>query len=199
MPLSPSQKALGLVLGLALWLLALGGGGAWLYARSFSAGASGTPAPSWPVGGRVSPATGAFTLVVALHPECPCSSATVDELGRLLGQTAGRLSARVVMASYPEIDRRPEDSDLWKKAAAIPGVALFADTDGSELRRFDALTSGETRLYDPQGRLRFKGGITLSRGHLGDNPGEDAVRELVLHPSSAACVPVSTPAFGCAL
>lgn len=209
MPFPPTKKVFGIGLFLFLWLLALLGGGAWLYARGFAPGASGAPRPSWPSASRLQTEAGSFTLIVALHPECPCSSATLGELARLLAQTEGRLVAHVVMSTYDGIGRRPEDSDLWKQASAIPGVSLFVDSDGGELRRFDARTSGETRLYDPQGRLLFKGGITLARGHLGDNPGEDAVRKLVLDPldpagavgSTAAAhpAPASTPVFGCAL
>jgi hypothetical protein len=34
-------------------------------------------------------------------------------------------------------------------------------------------------LYSPNGELLFSGGITGSRGHAGQNPGEDAVIALV--------------------
>lgn len=194
---SRTKKSLGLALGLALWLAAAGGGAWWLDARSFSAGESGTPENSWPTTSHLSRAPDAYTLVVALHPECPCSSATVEELAGILARTEGRLTARLLMVQYEEIPERAEDSPLWKKAARIPGVTLVADLRGEEIQRFAARTSGETRLYDPRGRLVFRGGVTAARGHVGDNPGQAAVCDLVLHASTSPLV--STPVFGCAL
>lgn len=194
---SRKKKAPGLVLGVALWLLAVAGGGAWLYSRSFDAAPAGTPQTSWPAASRLRPASAGCTLVVALHPECPCSVATVDELAGIIARNPGRLEARLLFAQYDGLAGRAEDSDLWKKAAALPGVTLVADRGSEEIHRFDARTSGESRLYDTKGRLRFKGGITLGRGHRGDNPGQSAVCALARNDSGELAV--STPVFGCAL
>ncbi len=183
-----------------LWLL-LVGAGVWLFDReSFTPSLSGSPAGQWPEDSRISKATlpADHTLVLALHPECPCSRATVDELGGILATTDKHLQARVLMVQYSNIPERAEDSPLWKQAAALPGVILVVDIDGAEARRFSAKTSGETRLYDTQGRLIFHGGITASRGHAGPNPGRSAVCDLVLGPREKS-TPESTPVFGCAL
>lgn len=190
-------KALGAALGLALWLAAVVGGGAWLYARNFDAAPAGAPHPSWPSASRLRPASAGCTLVVALHPECPCSAATVEELAGILARTSGRLEARLLFAQYDDLSERAEDSSLWKKAAALPGVTLVADHGSEEIHRFDARSSGETRLYDAKGLLLFKGGITLGRGHRGDNPGQAAVCALARNDSGEHAI--STPVFGCAL
>ena len=70
------------------------------------------------------------------------------------------------------------------------------DGDGQEARLFHAVTSGQTVLYDSQGRLLFSGGITASRGHSGDNAGRSAIVSLV-----NAEVPdrTETLVFGCPL
>ncbi len=68
-----------------------------------------------------------------------------------------------------------EQTDLWRSAAAIPGVMLFSDEDGLEARQFGAATSGQTQLYAPNGMLLFSGGITIARGHEGESAGLDAV------------------------
>jgi hypothetical protein len=87
-------------------------------------------------------------------------------------------------------------SELWRDAAAIPGVHPIEDADGGEMRKFGAATSGQVLLYDASGRLQFNGGITASRGQAGDNDGQDAVAALVrsgnarLHTASV---------FGCSL
>jgi hypothetical protein len=52
-------------------------------------------------------------------------------------------------------------------------------------------------LYSPQGKLQFSGGITESRGHVGDNAG----RAAVLAALTTDAPPEQTNAFvfGCAL
>ncbi len=61
---------------------------------------------------------------------------------------------------------------------------------------FGAETSGQVFLYDAQGSLRFSGGITESRGHVGDNAGRAAVEQLL---QGKAPVKTRTPVFGCSL
>jgi hypothetical protein len=73
---------------------------------------------------------------------------------------------------------------------------VIDDPDGAETRRFGAATSGETLLYSPAGKLLFRGGITASRGHSGDNYGRDAIVALVNKPSRRFS---NTPVFGCSL
>lgn len=76
----------------------------------------------------------------------------------------------------------PEDwdrSDLWNSAARIPGVSVLIDDNGIEATRFGAATSGQVLLYDENGALRFHGGITESRGHVGENAGGRAIESLV--------------------
>jgi len=70
-------------------------------------------------------------------------------------------------------------TDLWRHALRIPGVSVLVDEDGIEARHFRAVTSGQVLLYGADGRLLFSGGITSTRGHVGDNPGESAIEALV--------------------
>lgn len=198
MPDTPHPPLLRPAFGLALWLLAVGGGTWWLQARAFAPATAGAPAAVWPGGGALRPVEGGHTLVVALHPECPCSMATLDQLGQILAHADDRLGTRLIFAHYDELPTPPEKSALWAKAARLPRTTLFADHGGGERRRFDARTSGETLLYDPQGRLVFHGGITLGRGHRGDNPGQSTVLDLVRGATAAPALP-ATPVFGCAL
>jgi hypothetical protein len=89
-----------------------------------------------------------------------------------------------------------ERTDLWQSAASIPGVNVLVDEDGAEARRFNSSTSGQTILYDAEGRLLFSGGITGSRGHSGDNAGRSAVVSLV---NAGAADRAETFVFGCPL
>lgn len=173
--------------------------GVWAFAaREFVPCAAGDPRKEWPAETTLPRPDRGFTLVVALHPECPCSMATVGELAEIMEQCRGKLQARVLCVSYPDLPEPVEQSVLWRRAAHIDGVSVSRDPEGAESRRFAALTSGEVRLYGPGGELLFHGGITSGRGHAGANPGETAVLDYVLKRTDAHPL-ADTPVFGCAL
>ena len=65
-------------------------------------------------------------------------------------------------------------TDLWQSAIAIPDVKTNIDEQGQEANIFHARISGQVMLYDcAKGRLH--GGITSSRGHWGDNDGQESI------------------------
>lgn len=113
-----------------------------------------------------------------------------------MAQCQGRVSAHVWFLKPAEMAESWVKTDLWRTAEAIPGVIAHMDKDGNEARCFSARTSGQTLLYDSAGALLFQGGITLSRGHAGDNPGRTAITAMLMHGLSG---PARTPVFGCAL
>lgn len=141
--------------------------------------------------------TGPYHLAMFVHPRCPCSSASVRELARLMASCQGRLTATVYCY------RPAKESDAWIEgslhdaAAAIPGVVVQSDPAGDLAQQYGAETSGHVTLYDPAGKLCFQGGITAGRGHEGDNYGADTVRACVL--GKAATPGKVAPVFGCEL
>jgi hypothetical protein len=151
--------------------------------------------PVWPASSALARATSAYTLLLFAHPLCPCTLASLAELERILARRQDRISARVVFSTLDDDAPGTRESDGWKKAATIPGVRVDYDARCVEARRFGARTSGAVLLFDPSGRLVFRGGITAARGHQGDNTGEEAVLALVDHRAAAANLPV----FGCSL
>jgi hypothetical protein len=136
------------------------------------------------------------TLIMFAHPHCPCTQASVGELELLMAHCQGRLSAQVVFIKPAGTTEDWVKTDLWRRVAAIPGVTIHQDGGCIEAERFHAETSGYTVLYDPKGRLLFAGGITIARGHSGDNPGRSALEAILTQglPSQ-----VRTPVFGCSL
>ncbi|HYM11445.1 MAG TPA: hypothetical protein VEU62_11975, partial [Bryobacterales bacterium] len=138
----------------------------------------GAPA-QWPSGSRARRAAGQATLVMLGHPQCPCTRATIAELALLMTHCQGRVQATVLFLKPAGVDEQWVHTDLWDSAARIPGVHVMEDSGGVEAERFGALTSGQTLLYDANGRLLFSGGITDGRGHEGENPGRDAVEALL--------------------
>jgi hypothetical protein len=113
-----------------------------------------------------------------------------------MAQSHGRLVAYVLFLKPAGFSDDWEKTDLWQSAAGIPGVNPIVDGDGVEARRFRARTSGQTVLYDAEGRLLFSGGITMARGHAGDNAGRSAIISLVNEQVSEQA---ETPVFGCPL
>lgn len=198
MPVKPflSKKTLTALL-VCGWLAATSWGMWRLAGYSFAPGAQGAAPESWPAGSTLARDSARPTVVIAVHPECPCSEATMEELDSIAAQSAGRLRMQVLFVALPGLPP-VEDSDLWSRASRIAGVEVIKDPDGIEAGRFGTLTSGETRLYGTDGRLLFRGGITSARGHVGDNPGQAAVIAL-LAPGDHLQPPVTTPVFGCAL
>jgi hypothetical protein len=119
------------------------------------------------------------TLLMFIHPRCPCSRASLAELEIVAAKCKGRVAARIVFV-------RPEGGgDDWQKtgllraARRVSGAVVAWDANGVEASRFRATTSGEAFLYSPGGELLFQGGLTASRGHQGDNTGRSAVIALV--------------------
>ena len=113
-----------------------------------------------------------------------------------MARAQGKVRAYVLFFTPRESGADWQNSELRRSAAQIPGVTVLSDIDGAEARRFGVETSGHTFLFDRNGRLLFNGGITASRGHSGDNVGENAVISLVNdEPASRA----HTLVFGCSL
>jgi len=88
-------------------------------------------------------------------------------------------------------------NELWRQAAAIPGVRVQGDRDGIEAGRFGAETSGTVFLYDREGRLLFTGGITGGRGQYGNNAGLEAVLAYLSGETGTRLQ--RHPVFGCSI
>jgi len=196
--LSPpfAKRRLVILSSITLWLLVVGIGLSVLFSYENTPGVAAHPAASWPVDSQIQRAPGRATLVMLVHPHCPCSRASIGELALLMAQSQGRLTAYVLFLKPAGFSNNWEKTDLWHSAAGIPGVQPIVDYDGVEARRFHATTSGQTVLYDAEGRILFSGGITLARGHAGDNAGRSAIVSLV---NAKIAEQTETPVFGCPL
>jgi len=150
----------------------------------------------WPADSRIARAPDRPTLVMLVHPHCPCSRASLAELDRIMTRVSGRLSAHVLFVLPSGVSEGWERGASWDSIARVPGVLVHVDDGGREAARFGAFTSGQTVLYDAHGQLRFSGGITPARGHEGDSAGADAVVAVV---QGAAPAAPRTPVFGCSL
>jgi len=95
----------------------------------------------WPAGTQLSRGS-SFTVVMFVHPDCPCSRASLHELAAI---TVGSSAKVDIVVAGPDVE-----GDLWEDAGGIAGATRFID-DGREAARFGALTSGHTVVYDRDG------------------------------------------------
>ncbi|HEY3861305.1 MAG TPA: RedB protein [Verrucomicrobiae bacterium] len=179
-----------------LWLGVTVGGTIAMMCYSLKPGLTGTPPSEWPAASKVVPSADGPTLLMFVHPKCPCSDASVGELALLMAHCKGHVKVHVFFVKPPGQTTNWVLTSMWRKASQIPGVAVARDDDGREARLFGAATSGGVALFDVHGQLRFHGGITAGRGHSGDNSGRDAIQALILDGTSAV---TQTPVFGCDL
>lgn len=155
-----------------------------------------SPPDTYPSESNMHPEELRSTLVFFAHPKCPCSRAAVNELARLMPEVQGRLTVYVLLTRPPGAPDGWADTDLRTSAEAIPDVRVKVDENEVEADLFGIRTSGTALLYDPDGNLRFQGGITRSRGMEGDNAGRSAIAALV---NSNFSDNSETPVYGCLL
>jgi len=183
-------------LAVLAWLAATLGGTWLMLVYSYTPGETGAAPDHWPQATWIRRADGKPTLVIFIHPHCACSRASIEELAVLMAHSQRLVEARAELLAPPGTNTAWTNTDLWQAAAAIPGVTVERDEAGREASHFQATTSGDTFLYATDGRLLFHGGITLARGHSGDNPGRSAIEALL---DGTSAPPAATAVFGCAL
>ena len=149
----------------------------------------------WPAQSRVTRADGQWTLVMLVHPHCSCSRASVKELEAVLEKAPRSVQPYVLVFRPREFPAGWERTDVYTSATRLRRTRVLIDEDGREARLFGGFTSGQTFLYDGDGKLRFEGGITSLRGHAGLNSGRTGIIRIANAQSGTGTHPV----FGCAI
>lgn len=150
---------------------------------------------SWPAESTIARPEGAWTLVTLIHPHCSCSRATVEELELILEKAPPSVRSIVLVYRPSEFSPKWQNTEVVRAAHRLPRTRVVTDLDAHEARLFGGFTSGQTFLYDGDGRLRFFGGVTALRGHAGLNSGVAAVVRIAKSGSGQG----SHPVFGCAI
>ena len=182
-----------------MWILATGFGLHLLLSYKGKAGASGQPPSTWPANELISVSSPKPLLVMFAHPRCPCTKASLAELEQLIASANNQFEATVVFFEPKGASKAWSSTALIDQARLIPGLRILFDLDGDLARRFAIETSGHTLVYGADGNLLFSGGITGSRGHLGDNTGFAAVSKIITNHSIQLARTTTTPVFGCEL
>jgi hypothetical protein len=183
-------------MAISTWLVVVVLSTAALWRYSDTPGAMADAAVQWPADFPFARVPGRDLLVMTVHPECPCSLASLSELKVLLANCDGRLTAYVLFAQPFGVKGDLETTELWDEARHVPNLTAMRDEGGLLSLRLGAKTSGQVFLYDDLGALQFSGGITESRGHAGGNEGRSAIEAIVY---GAQPRTRSTPVFGCSL
>lgn len=163
----------------ALWGVLLVGGQAWMMREAFTPAETVEAIPMWPKETCLAHDSERLTLVMAIHPKCPCSQASLGELHELLTRHRNELRAFVLMIHPDEQAEQWLEGSLQSQAQLLPETTVVQDIGGVEASRFGATISGETLVYAPTRELLFHGGLTPGRGHFGDNVGQDIIGQLV--------------------
>lgn len=178
------------------WVVALSYGMKVLLKYETTPGTSGASAPKWPEASAISRPPNKPMLLMVAHPHCPCTRASIAELAQLMARAPKDVAVTVIFVKPKGAGSNWDDTDLRRGAAAIPGVTTVTDEGGVEAKRFGAETSGHTLVFDRRGTLVFSGGITATRGHAGDNAGENAALAALREQLSGRD---RTAVFGCSL
>ena len=178
-----------------VWATAVGLGMCTLIRYENTSAAAGAAPPRWPTESRIQRRNDRFTLLMFMHPDCPCSRASIAELEMLAAKLQGRLDVFIQFRKPGMLLSEAQASELWKSTSAIPNATVLFDVDGSEMREFGAAVSGQAMLYDKAGKLVFNGGITPGRGRVGEARGANAVLLSV----GGVEAPTRAPVFGCSL
>jgi hypothetical protein len=183
------------------WVVLVVAGMGVLWRYKSTAGPATSSALSWPDDSGLARTEGAPSLVVFVHPCCPCTRATLGELSALLPRFAEHLTIHVAAFEPAEPPPGWNESELPSALESLPEARFVVDTEGREARRFGAVTSGHVVLYGARGDLLYSGGVSSARGHAGESPGLARLRaalEAEFGGAPAARI-AGAPVFGCAL
>ena len=120
---------------LAVWTAAVSAGGILLWTYAATAGVAAAAPQQWPAQSSIVREAARATLVMLAHPRCPCTRASIAELGVLMARVGPRVRAHVLFIR-PHGVADWDKTALWQAAAAIPGVAVHEDAGGTEAARF---------------------------------------------------------------
>lgn len=150
----------------------------------------------WPADSGLVSDSQSGTLVMFLHPQCPCSRAGLRKLERILSQLPQRPTCHFLFAPMTPAENDEQHSENRRIAASLSPKGTKTDDGAFEAACFDAKTSGYVLYYDSAGQLRYRGGILAERGSDRTNAFEQALVEAIRNPRYPV---VHTPVFGCPL
>ena len=178
---------------LMLWLSAIALGFAWWDNYDYTPGRTAVAVATE----TEAMTTTGWKLTIYIHPQCPCTRASLAELSDILERpTSSPLSIRVVFFVPSGAAASWADGELKAVVEHWTHTEIAFDFGGIEIRRSGVTTSGTIVLHDPMGHIAFRGGINRGRGRTGESPGKRSILDLLTgHPTDIH----ETPVYGCSL
>lgn len=137
-----------------------------------------------------------LTIVVAVHPKCPCTKATLQELQERT--KFANVSVKTMVLAYTPASEK--ENPEWTKTPTLdllqelPGASIVRDIDAGIAIRLRLEVSGAVLVTDQSGKTWLQGGITASRSCRGNCPGSIALEQIL---AGRLTRPVFSPVFGC--
>jgi len=187
---------------IVLWSTAVAFGFSLLLVHESTPGMANPLPTHWPTDIAVQRCTDRPMLLVFIHPQCPCTMATLKELERLVAEVEMPVQTTLILNCPTDQETAWKQTAIWRRCESISKGSLLVDFGGEMATKFRISTSGHCALYSAAGKLLFQGGITASRGHEGESTGRVAIRA---HLSSNGRdidkmqMKSETPVFGCEL
>jgi len=197
-----NASAMGFAGLLFLWSTAVAFAFALLIAHESTPGETNPLPMNWPSGVAMQRCTDRPMLLVFIHPQCPCTMATLSELERLTAEVEMPVQTTLIINCPADQETAWKRTAIWRRCESVSKGSILVDFDGELATQFRIGTSGHCALYSAAGKLLFQGGITASRGHEGESTGRVAIRA---HLSSngrglgKGQISPATPVFGCEL
>ncbi len=135
-------------------------------------------------------------LVLAIHPHCPCTRASISELARLVSRAGDSIEAHALVYRPEQMDDAWAHTGAWDELLRMPGVQVRVDPGGREAAALGITVSGGVVLFDGAGKPVFGGGITSSRGHEGPSVGQESILSWI---RGRTVKHASAPVFGCSI
>jgi hypothetical protein len=153
-------------------------------------------APTWPTAAGFQAAPAGLTLLMFVHPRCPCTVASVGELRRVTRDLPHVPQIHLVILQPSQPDERWQNNELVQQAQQLPGSAVHWDQGGQLARLFGSSTSGQVLLYNAAGNCLFRGGVTDLRGQEGPSTEGHVLQRCIV---SGLAADRHYPVYGCAL
>lgn len=189
------QRESGSFLLVLTWCIAVAFGFSILITYSSLAGLGSVSPSNWPTDIELVDVNEGYTLLVFIHPKCPCTFATVSELERLVAEINHPCQVVFLLDCPKHLQAKWSRSALASRCNAFVGARVVLDFDGELATGFKAKNSGHCLLY-LEGQLLFQGGVTTERGHEGQSLGRVALRQILTGQKTTIR---RTPVFGCEL
>src|SRR2546428_13644978 len=107
-----AKSRLTFLVATGLWLSAIAVGLAVIFQYETSPGTSAIPPRNWPAACGFERSFSTPTLVMAAHPHCPCTGASLGELAALMTECQGRLRSYVDLLKPASVDGDWEQTAL---------------------------------------------------------------------------------------